>query len=378
MMRWQTASRTHRRRTPPRSVVEEPAPSRVQFWDKRPIFPSFTGQLETEPRAVGAGCVLQKCSLPWLWKYGWKPSQRNVLLLWERRPQAHQRCRYKCGNNCTFGRECRKDFVGLRRSGWLNAISLQWITAWASLSFHLQGSFLWDTTADSWAGSTPLASASNHPTMIRRKCGMEAARWVSTPNRSWEANSDYSAENRLTCSFHCWLLRWLKCFLACRSHPGPQHYWLHCFRSGSELPDTRRTDGPEPGPLPPQRSLWVHPETQFLVQPHVQLQSWEHGRRTWTHPHPAYHTRECQSKLITIWFISVKALIVVFCDSHHGWASQTGYAPWWPSSETHNPVISDITQDKLKEKKSEITNSHPSVVLYQHMLCSQCVIWVLT
>lgn len=63
----------------------------------------------------------------------------------------------------------------------VNISSLQCIIiACGLLSFHMQGSFLWDTTADSWAGSTPLASASNHPTMILRKCGTAAARWVST------------------------------------------------------------------------------------------------------------------------------------------------------------------------------------------------------
>lgn len=150
----------------------------------------------------------------------------------------------------------------------VSAISLRWITACASLSFHLQGSFLRDTTADSWAGSTPLASASNHPTMIRRKCGTEAARWVSTPNRSWEANADCSAEK---CQNTFIPLLAASLSLRCLWHASPcrQPYWLHCFHSGSELPDTRRTDGPKPGPLPPQRSLWIRLETQLLVQPHV-------------------------------------------------------------------------------------------------------------
>lgn len=50
-------------------------------------------------------------------------------------------------------------------------------------SFPSQESFLWDTTAGSWAGFTPPASASNHPTMILRQCGTAAVRWVSSPDQ---------------------------------------------------------------------------------------------------------------------------------------------------------------------------------------------------
>ena len=74
-----------------------------------------------------------------------------------------------------------KIFCDIAADSTENIISLQCIMACGFLSFHLQESCLWDTTAGSWAGSTPPASASNHPTMILRKCGMVAARWVSTP-----------------------------------------------------------------------------------------------------------------------------------------------------------------------------------------------------
>lgn len=121
------------------------------------------------------------------------------------------------------------------------------------LSFHLQESFLWDTTADSWAGSTPPASASNHPTMILRKCGTVDARWVSTPNYKWWCCSDgkfgqfirkYNKVSKcqrnvtLTTGHFCKLLLHqntlrslhslkLKCFPLARMWSGLLCYWFH-------------------------------------------------------------------------------------------------------------------------------------------------------
>lgn len=48
---------------------------RCAFQIRDPVLPSFAGQLQTEPRAVGAGGVLQKRSLPRLRKRVRKPSQ---------------------------------------------------------------------------------------------------------------------------------------------------------------------------------------------------------------------------------------------------------------------------------------------------------------
>lgn len=66
--------------------------------------------------------------------------------------------------------------------------------------------------------------------------------------------------------------------------------------SGSELPDSRGADGPEPGPLPCQRPLWIHPQTGIPVQPQVQLQPREHGGRAGSQPHTADYPGECQSR----------------------------------------------------------------------------------
>lgn len=82
----------------------------------------------------------------------------------------------------------------------------------------------------------------------------------------------------------------LKCF------PLARMCWLltplSVLCSGSELPDARGADGPEPGSLPPKRSLWIRPQTELPVQPHVQLQPRDHRRRPRSRPHPADHTGE--------------------------------------------------------------------------------------
>ncbi len=62
------------------------------------------------------------------------------------------------------------------------------------------------------------------------------------------------------------------------------------FSSGSELPDTRRADGPQPGPLPAQWLLRICAQTWLPVSPKVQLWPWKHRRRTRTYTHTAYHT----------------------------------------------------------------------------------------
>ncbi|KAG7234782.1 hypothetical protein INR49_003996 [Caranx melampygus] len=57
------------------------------------------------------------------------------------------------------------------------------------------------------------------------------------------------------------------------SNYDPQEMW----NGGCQM-DSRGADGPEPGSLPAQRSLWIRPQTQLPVQPHQQLQPGEHRR----------------------------------------------------------------------------------------------------
>lgn len=59
--------------------------------------------------------------------------------------------------------------------------------------------------------------------------------------------------------------------------------------SGSELPDTRGTDGSEPGSFPAQRAMWLRAETRLPVSAKFQLQPREHRWRPWTHTHSTYH-----------------------------------------------------------------------------------------
>ena len=52
-----------------------------------------------------------------------------------------------------------------------------------------------------------------------------------------------------------------------------------CVRSGAELPDARRADGPEPGEVSGQRAVWLLPQASLHVPEGHHLQPGERGRR---------------------------------------------------------------------------------------------------
>ena len=62
--------------------------------------------------------------------------------------------------------------------------------------------------------------------------------------------------------------------------------------SGAELPDPRGADGSQPGPLPAQRPLRLHPQARLPAHARVELQPREHRRGSGARPHAADDTRE--------------------------------------------------------------------------------------
>ncbi len=169
-----------------------------------------------------------------------------------------------------------------------------WInwTNWAFLVLLLQGCILCITTATSSAGSTPQASASNPPTTTLRRCGTEAVRLVRL--------------ELILCYFVHKRSRQTTVIKSCYSDtivPKKERtMWytemplsqLFCvFSSCFEFPDTWWADGPKPGQVPAEWSVWVHPEGSLHVSAWHHIQPGECWWRSWPQTCPAH----CPGKL---------------------------------------------------------------------------------